>query len=262
MHVFDPRAYWEKRLENSTGLEGVGYVGMGQPFNEWMYRVRRSVFKRFMRRHLGVGNPGKVLDVGSGTGVYLRLWKELGATSITGTDLTATAVERLQKELPDVDLFRMDITDGDARLDGTYDQVSCMDVLFHVVDEKRFESALHNFHKALKPGGMLVISDNFLHREERSETHFVIRGLADYERSLAATGFHIIERRPMFHLLNRPMDSGAPLLWRWGGLVERICTRSKSLGGLLAAVVYPLELLLVRVRREGASTEIMVCRRP
>ncbi len=259
MAEFDPRAYWEQRLERSTGLEGVGYVGLGHAFNSWMYRVRRHVFVRTLRSHFGDLSGKAVLDIGSGTGFYLRCWKDQGAANITGTDITDTAVERLKESMPSSTLFRMDITEGDARTVGMYDAVSCMDVLFHVVDEARFEQALLNMRRALKPGGVVILSDNFVHRGDRNETHFVIRSLEGYEAAMQRAGLRIIDRRPMFHLLNRPMDSGSRSLWRWWMLVERVCRTSYALGGAMAMLVYPLELLLVRNRREGVSTEIMVC---
>ena len=85
-----------------------------------------------------------------------------------------------------------------------------------------------------------------------------MRGVAE---ALAAAGFRIVLRKPMFHLLNQPTDSRSAWLWQWWALVQRICGKSHAAGGLLAALVYPLELLLVRWRSEGTSTEIMVCER-
>lgn len=260
MTTFDPRAYWEQRLERSSGLEGVGYVGLGHAFNSWMYRVRRNVFNRTVRKHMPQRGSAAVLDIGSGTGVYLRCWRSLGVRTITGTDITDTAVARLKIDLPEVELFRMDITEGDPRIKGAFDAVSCMDVLFHVVDDARLQQALLNMRLALKPGGTVFLSDNFLHHGSKGETHFVIRTLAQYEAALNRAGLRIVERRPMFHLLNRPMDSRSSLLWRWWSLVEVVCHRSYFLGGLLGAVAYPFELLLVRARREGVSTEIMICK--
>jgi 2-polyprenyl-3-methyl-5-hydroxy-6-metoxy-1,4-benzoquinol methylase len=260
MSAFDPRAYWEQRLERSTGLEGVGYIGLGQAFNAWMYRVRKRTFKRVVARHMPVREGRAVLDVGSGTGEYLRRWKELGAGSITGSDLTATAVDRLSVEHPALTIFRMDISTSDVTFTRTYDAVSCMDVLFHIVDDERFLQALKNFKCALAPGGLLFISDNFKHGTTDRQEHFVNRSLDQYAAALRAAGLVIVDRRPMFHLLNRPTDSRSPLLHRWWSLVEWTCTRSYTAGGLLAMLVYPLELLLVSVRREGTSTEIMVCR--
>ncbi|MEO8590471.1 MAG: class I SAM-dependent methyltransferase [Flavobacteriales bacterium] len=259
MSTFDPKAYWEQRLERSTGLEGVGYLGLGQPFNEWMYRVRRRTFKRFVSRHMPARKDQAVLDVGSGTGEYLRLWGELGAAAIAGSDITTTAVDRLSTAHPGMNIFRMDISAADAPLDRTYDAVSCMDVLFHIVDDARFAQALANFKRALKPDGHLFISDNFTHVKTRHEQHFVNRSLAEYEAALGKAGFRVVERRPMFHLLNRPTDSDSPLLHRWWALVGWTCTRSYTAGGLLAMLAYPFELLFVSTRREGVSTEIMVC---
>ncbi|HMC97254.1 MAG TPA: methyltransferase domain-containing protein [Flavobacteriales bacterium] len=258
MTSFDPKAYWEQRLERSTGLEGVGYIGLGQPFNAWMYRVRRRTFKRIVSLHMPSRAGRAVLDVGSGTGEYLRSWSELGTASITGTDITNTAVDRLRAAHPEMTIFQMDISAGDAPVSGDYDAVSCMDVLFHIVDDERFAQALHNLRRALKPGGLLFLSDNFQHEKTRHQEHFVNRSLAEYEAALGRAGLRVVARRPMFHLLNRPTDSNSKLLHRWWGLVSRICARSHVAGGVLAALVYPLELLLVGSRREGVSTEIMV----
>jgi SAM-dependent methyltransferase len=259
MSRFDPRAYWEKRLESSTGLQGVGYLGLGQPFNAWMYRVRRGVFKRVVGRHLPKMPRGRVLDVGSGTGEYLRLWRTLRATSITGSDITATAVERLAKEFLDATMVRMDIAEAQELPKGPFDAISCMDVLFHIVDDESLVEALRNIRGLLTSDGLLFLSDNFVHGAGHRQEHFVTRTLAEYEAALGKAGLRVIERRPMFHLLNRPLDSRSPLLHRWWGLVMRTCQLHPQLGGLLAAAVFPIESLLVSLRREGVSTEIMVC---
>lgn len=259
MSGFDPKNYWEQRLASSTGLEGVGYLGLGQPFNEWMYRVRRWNFKRFVSHHMPQRAQRAVLDVGSGTGEYLRLWKQLGVGAVSGSDLTATAVERLSASHPGMTVFRMDISAADAPLTTTYDAISCMDVLFHIVDDARFAQALANFRRALKHDGLLFLSDNFQHRKTSHQEHFVNRSLDEYENALRQAGFHVLARRPVFHLLNRPTDSDSPMLHRWWSLVGHTCARSHRLGGWLAAIAYPLELLIISLRREGASTEIMVC---
>lgn len=259
MEVFDPRVYWEERLQRNRGLEGVGYVGLGVPFNRWMYRVRRQVFNRTVQRHLHPSSGSRVLDVGSGTGEYLRCWKQLGATRITGTDITTTAIERLRAELPDMELFTMDIAAPDPPLTSGYDAVSCMDVLFHIVKEEDLDLALTNMKTALKPGGVAFFSDNFLHTHSGSEKHYRERTLDRYMQALDHAGLRVVERRPMFHLLNRPMDSRSRLLWLWWRCVEKVAAKSYFLAGVLAAIVYPLESVLVRLRREGVSTEIMVC---
>lgn len=259
MGQFDPRAYWEERLRTSTGLTGVGYLGLGEPFNRWMYRVRQAVFARVARAHLPVTTGIHVLDVGSGTGQYLEAWKRLGAARIVGSDLTNTAVERLRSGMPGVHVLRMDISDAADLPEERFDAITCMDVLFHVVDDAKLDQALANLRRLLRPGGVLFLSDIFVHGQDHKQEHFTTRSLATYTAALERNGLRVVRRHPVFHLLNRPLDSDSPLLHRWWGLVMRACKLHPRLGGALAAAVYPLELLLVRLRREGVSAEIMVC---
>lgn len=259
MGGFNPEDYWNKRLRSNPGLTGVGYLGLGEPFNRWMYRVRQVVFARVARTHLPRIQGIAVLDVGSGTGQYLNAWRSLGAARIVGSDLTATAVERLSQAMPDIRVLRMDISDSAALPQERFDAITCMDVLFHVVEDARLEQALANLKRLLKPGGVLFLSDIFVHGQDHKQEHFTTRSLATYTAALERNGLRVVQRHPVFHLLNRPLDSDSPLLHRWWGLVMRVCKLHPGLGGALAAAVYPLELLLVRLRREGVSAEIMVC---
>ena len=73
------RVFWEQRLGEDWTLSGVGYQALGRPFNTWMYRVRRSVFLREVSALKLPLQTARVLDVGSGTGFYVRRWQELGA---------------------------------------------------------------------------------------------------------------------------------------------------------------------------------------
>ena len=47
------RAYWEDRLQREFSLDGLGYAGLRQAFNEQMYRVRRHGFLRLVRPLVG-----------------------------------------------------------------------------------------------------------------------------------------------------------------------------------------------------------------
>jgi hypothetical protein len=79
---FEPRTFWESRLRERFSLRGVGYLGAGEAFNACKYEVRRRLFLARVPPLLPQG-PIDVLDVGSGTGVYVDLWKGLGAR-VTG----------------------------------------------------------------------------------------------------------------------------------------------------------------------------------
>ena len=50
-----------------------------------------------------------VLDVGSGTGFYIDLWRRLGVRSVTGSDIAEKAVEELSARYPSNRFVRLDI---------------------------------------------------------------------------------------------------------------------------------------------------------
>ena len=259
MSGFDHTVYWEERLASTDGLQGVGYLGLGQAFNEWMYKVRRSVFRRVVRRYLPDLSGASVLDIGSGTGEYLDLWLKCGARTVNGSDLTQTAVERLGQRYPGLRISQADISEPGIDL-GRHQAVSCMDVLFHVVDPVRFDQAIRNLRNCLEPGGYLLLSDHFLRKPRSGQVHFTTRTLEEYTTVLQKHGLRIVARRPMFHLMNLPADARSRWLHRWWGTVIRVCERSPAAGGVLGMLLYPLELLIVGLRREGVSAEIMVCK--
>ena len=255
------RSFWEQRLDADWTVSGVGYQALGRPFNEWMYRVRQEVFLREVARSGLATTTADVLDVGSGTGFYIRCWQHLGAASVTGCDLTEAAVERLRERFPGVRFVRADISAGDGALpQQSFDAVSCMDVLFHITDDDRYVAALRSIARVLRPGGLFVLSENFLHRDVQRGDHQVNRPLSWITDELASAGFEVVRRVPMLALMNAQVD--APAVWRkpWGGLL-RAATLTEPTGWLAGAALYPLERRLVRRLNESPTTELMVCRR-
>ena len=255
------RNYWERRLAESDTLSGVGWLGLGEPFNRWMYRVRRWTFVRRLRPLLGGRRPA-VLDVGTGSGFYIERWLELGASSITGADLTDAAVDRLRHRFPAQRFIRLDIGADDPGLeDEGFDVISAMDVLFHLTEDDAYERAICNLARMLKPGGVLVFTENFVHGPRRSGPHQVSRSLDEIERLVREAGLVPLWRRPAFVLMNGPVDStGRALAVGWRALTG-VLTRWPNAGTVVGAVLAPLELLLVSTRREGPSTEMMACRK-
>jgi SAM-dependent methyltransferase len=259
---FDPEQFWERMHGQYRSFEAVGFVGLGVGFNVWMYRVRRHVLRRALA-HAGVSLEGAtVLEVGAGTGFYVRRWLELGAAHVSGIDLSATAVEALQAQFPTVEFVRGDIAEPPEELRRRqYDLVSAFDVLYHIVDDARFVQAIANIGQLTRPGGHLLLSDNFLHGPAIRGREQVSRSLAEIDDALAAAGFETVLRLPMFFLLNNPIDSQSRFLRRSWRAIQGTCYRSHAAGAVLGAGLFPLELFLTRVAREGPSTELVVCRR-
>jgi SAM-dependent methyltransferase len=257
----ESRTFWESRLDEDWSETGVGYRALGRRFNTWIYRIRREVFLREAGA-LDLDWPRtRVLDVGSGTGFYVQAWRDLGAASVTGCDLTQAAVDRLRMRFPNARFHRLDIADpGDTLAAGAFDVASCVDVLFHISDDERYVAALESIARAVRPGGYFVLSENFVHRSVERSPNQVNRTIGWITDALDQAGFDVIRRAPMLVLMNAQVDAGPAWRKLWGGAL-RAATLTEATGWLAGAALYPLERRLVRNRRESPTTEIMVCRR-
>jgi SAM-dependent methyltransferase len=262
---FDNKRYWETRLREHYSLAGVGYLRLGRRYNEWMYRIRGEVFDRIVKG-LGPGAWGlgkQVLDVGAGTGFYVDRWLRMEA-EVTGLDLTDVAVEELTRCFPAARFVQADIggpLDGVPLAPGSFDAVSAFDVLFHIVDDGAYAHAFQNIAALLRPRGSFLWSDNFLRHPTERVAHQVSRSLAESTAAVEAAGFDVIERVPMFVLMNYPADTTSKLArWGWTAMVAPAAL-AEPVGWALGAILYPLEKALVRRLRESPSTEVMVCRK-
>ncbi len=259
---FDNRDYWESRLREHYSLAGVGYLRLGRRFNQWMYNVRGGVFDRVVGGLGSEWNGASVLDVGAGTGFYVDRWKRLGAR-VTGLDLTDVAVEELSRCFPGSRFVRADIGGSDPipLRAASFDAISAFDVLFHIVDDVAYGRAFRNIAALLRPGGWFLWSDNFLRHDTERVRHQASRPLAESVRLVEAAGLTVVNRVPMFVLMNYPADTRSRMArWAWTAMVAPAML-GEPLGWALGAALYPIERMLVRAKRESPSTELMVCRR-
>ncbi len=259
MTGFDTNKYWRDRLVGEVSLGSVGWAGLGERFNASMYRVRRQVFLATVGPRLATTPPRRVLDIASGSGFYVDLWSELGAGELIASDLAAPAVEYLRRRFPGHTVTQLDVSGAMPETLGRFDWISAMDVLFHIVDDAHLERAIANVAALLEPGGRFVFSDNLVHGERAARPHIVNRTLEEITQLLSEHGLEIQLRRPMFYLMNEPVDtsSRALKLW-WRGLAGSL-SYVNGLGAAAGAALYPIERRLVSTRSEGPSTEIVVC---
>lgn len=258
-----PREYWQTRLKEHWNLHGVGYMGYGLAYNRWLYRVREKVFLRHVRA-LPLDFPRlRILDVGSGTGFYVALWKSLGVESVIASDIAPVAIEQLRQAFPEVTVVELDIGSPLAahNFRDAFDVVTAFDVLFHVIDDNRFHTAVRNVSALCKPGGYFIFSDNFLHGKTLKTRYQVNRSLEEITHVVETAGFRIVKRAPVFFVMNAPVDTKGwwpLLLWRFLLLPVRAL---HFLGALYGAALFPLEIMLTLVLKESPTTEILICQK-
>src|SRR5207248_10249647 len=130
---------------------GTGYPNLARSVNALLYRqMRRSVEAVVRRAGIEQEIPrASVLDIGSGSGVWIDFWRRHGARDLTGWDLTETSVGHLAGRFPDVQFQQVDIGAADVPSSRTFDVISAIAILQHITDDARFGQALTNVGRLL-----------------------------------------------------------------------------------------------------------------
>ena len=247
--AYDSRAYWSA-LHRGGGLKAVGQSGLPESFNRWLYRIGRGNVVRFLRAH-GSGDLGgaTVLDVGSGTGFWIDVWRSMGAAKVDGVELIDEAVEVLRERYPDSMFIAGDIADPGLSLPrGAYDAVMIMNVLLHVVEEERFAAAAATLAAAVRPGGRLFLAEPALIRPgsirpAKPGATSLARPLDRYRAVFEAGGLQLKATGPSTVVGANPIEAGDPLYRWYAGLWKRVGRsarrgprRADVLGGCLAVL--------------------------
>ncbi len=262
--MLDPLEYWRRQLASGADLSTVGIPNLGLEFNTALYAVRTSRLDSFLAR-LRIPVAGKkVLDIGCGTGFWVDYWKARGARHVTGVDIAPDAIERLKARYPKDRFLCLDIGTEALTSLGTFDLVSAVDVLFHILDDEAWSRAIHGLAKCVATPGFIIISEH-LGRRPFSTTAMYARTLQQYSNALAADGLGIVATAPVFFVMHEPTRLPAPLArigsWYWQALSRfiggsRLASRmAASMGPLLESVFASLKL------QWGPSTHYALIRR-
>lgn len=268
--AYRPDEYWGELHDSADDLGIVGYPTMPLVFNRHMYaNAVRGVLRGLAAA--GVSVRGKnVLDVGSGTGFWVDLWRREGAATVSGSDLVPAAVDRLRERFPGSDFAPADITERAPFPDRGFDTVSIMSVLHHVVDENRFERALANLQSQLAEDGALIVLDPLVVRGRwmppaADSAHNVVRTLPRWQAAAATAGLRVAAIVPTAAFFSDPVDAGSRAAFAahrffWRGLTGLLRGRDR----LASLVVPPLaaaDRALAARLRHGPSAKLIVLRR-
>ena len=103
-------------------------------------------------RRAGIGAGDTVLDVGCGTGAFLRVAADHGAT-VCGLDASAALLEIARERVPEADLFHGDLQHL-PYVDDSFDAVCGFNSFFFADD---MVAALREAGRVAKPGAPVVI---------------------------------------------------------------------------------------------------------
>jgi SAM-dependent methyltransferase len=118
--------------------------------HHWWYRGRRRIIRAELDR-LALPGGARVLDAGCGSGRTLQELVDYG--QVSGLELNTEAAELARdRGLGEVVIGRLEELPWD---DGTFDLITCLDVIEHVPDDV---AALIELRRVCRPGGWLLVT--------------------------------------------------------------------------------------------------------
>lgn len=158
MSTYSPKEYWTGVADRAGGGDAAGFAPVLHPdAPEWFNRLMDDLQWRAVRRALEIAAipPGaRILDVGCGTGRWLRRYLEFGFQP-TGVDATQGMLRlarsrRTVSPLVAGESFRLPFADS------AFDSVSDITVAQHIPADLQ-PAALAEMMRVLKPGGALIL---------------------------------------------------------------------------------------------------------
>ncbi len=261
---FDATAYWNKRY-GTIDVTKSGHIDLPAEYNTWLYRRKQNLVTSAIASVGSTLKGGKFLEVAAGSGAWMNFWIERGIKDYLGIDLSERAVGALQQRFPKYRFLQRDLNDPGlpAAVGMEYDCVAAIDVLYHVTDDEKFRAVMNDLAAVLKPGGLLIIHDQFLHGAPMDHGQYIRwRSLAAYEDVLQGAGFDILFRRPTFFFMIQTVDfrgtAARAMNSLWNRVTYPLIAHFPRFSGALG---YVLDSLICAVLREGPSMEVMICRK-
>lgn len=256
---FDAKQYWDERLSKHYDLVGVGDISLTMNYNIWSYKITKAVLKRLFTKY-STSQKLDVLDIGSGTGFVIDIWKEF-PKNIHGIDISSTAVNLLTQKYPDCKFYEIDAGKEPMPFaDNQMEVVTASSVLYHLVEDDALDMLLSSVHRVLRKDGYFIFSDNFMHQSNLSITHQKCRTLESYENALKKNGFEIVDRVANYYLFNDPIDAKSKTVPRIWARLTKYSRKWKWFDSIVWPLLYPIEWLLTRFSKESPAQEVMICK--
>ena len=114
---------------------------------------RNRLFKSIVQSHLLPTGKTRFMEIGCGTGDFIRQIVQNESLEITGSEIYLKGLVYAKKNLPNVEFVQFDVTQG--KIDQQFHVITAFDVIEHVDDDF---AALSNINQMLESNGILILS--------------------------------------------------------------------------------------------------------
>tara|TARA_Y100001970_G_C14215893_1_gene849618 strand:- start:1134 stop:1985 length:852 start_codon:yes stop_codon:yes gene_type:complete len=161
--------YWNKRTNNilnkKPDIDDISlsfYKGFPLWFNKLVARIKDKTLMKLLK-HIHPIDKLSVLDIGCGSGRYVKILSDLGA-NVTGIDISRSIIERCKHKFPNITFFNSSLQKFDQEL-YKFDLILSSTTLQHIPDNEK-KVAFKKISRLLKDSGSLLIIENQLDHSE------------------------------------------------------------------------------------------------
>src|SRR4051812_20937796 len=178
--------------------------------------VRWSHGSRFeLARALVAARAGRLLDYGCGDGTFVAM-VHAGFAESVGIDVDPKQVGECQARLGHLPGVRFGVTPpaGSPLPAGTWDVVTCMEVLEHCLEDER-RRVIGELRRLVSPSGMVVVSVPIEIGASLPGKHLVrliagLRGLGDYRHRERYSALELIRSTAGLPIARVPVEGDGP----------------------------------------------------
>ena len=201
------REFWDARYAEFS-LSESGWMGAPDGLNDRIYACKRQALRRAIdAAGFTRDRAWSVLDAGCGQGHFARFYRvEYPNSRYVGVDISARAVDYLQRTIPESEFFAADLCAWRDPAGRTFDIVQSVEVLHLILDDDAVRRALANFASLLSPRGALFLTAALPDRTVQMADYLRFRSREFWHAAIASAGLRIAAERAMYYWL----PSGGP----------------------------------------------------
>lgn len=204
---FDYKEYWNNRLNSKFDVEGVGYIGLGQIYNEYLYKTRFEILNYIIKEIFGDINDKSILELGPGIGMFTNYFYKNNVGNYYAIDISKRSQKELSKKYKKFNFTLGDISEKKYYPKGKYDLIFAADVLLHLTDEEKYKNVIKNLSDVLSENGYIITFDPVtVINSESISPHLVIRDINYIKSILKENDLEVIGMIPSAFFMNYPFD--------------------------------------------------------